>query len=112
MCLRRTLPCSRSEANFSRTRLELPISFGPTVSAFESIQELQLNDTNMKWPDFLALEQSFPRLLHAEMGFNALCSLGHSQSVGTNASLRSLNLDSNLLCNWNDVTGMVLAHSS
>jgi hypothetical protein len=97
---------------FSRTRLQIPTNFSPLPSAFASIRELQLNDTRLTWQEYVSLERFFPRISHVEMGFNRLSALGEPSNEGTNATLRTLNLDSNVLSDWDQVCCVVNLHPS
>jgi hypothetical protein len=84
----------------------------PVSHAFASIQELQLNDTRLVWQDYLRIEQLFPKLAHAEMGFNGLRSLQRPEPGTVNKSLQTLNMDSNLIDQWVDICTVVETHEA
>jgi hypothetical protein len=81
--------------------------------AFVSLRELQLNDTGLDWRGYSHIEQYMTRLEHVEMGFNYLRQLNDGLLPREkNASVETLNLDSNELSSWLDVCAMAQSHEA
>ncbi|KXN92190.1 Tubulin-specific chaperone E [Leucoagaricus sp. SymC.cos] len=72
---------------------------------FNSLAELRLSNTLMKWKDILAVVACMPKLRDLECGYNKLtdASFDLDGHLNLTTSVQTLNLDSNQICGWTSV---------
>lgn len=95
---------------YSRNRLQIP-SPENSALAFEQLIELHLNDTLLSWVELRVIMMSTPRLQTVEFGYNHLTRLSDQQSVidvPPFSVLQTINLDSNLLSDWEHVSSVLI----
>ncbi|ORY66787.1 hypothetical protein BCR35DRAFT_181638 [Leucosporidium creatinivorum] len=83
----------------------------PTLLAgFERLTTLNLNRTLMDWNELLLLSPSLPELQELQLGDNELASLSAETSPTEPLlpSLKTLNLDTNKLTNWDEIVASLL----
>jgi hypothetical protein len=87
---------------------------GLVPGCFDSIKSLALNGTLLSWKSMLELAVHFPNLTELHFGFNELSVLEDESTEPlkniTFPNLRLLNLESNHLKSWNEVSDLTQRH--
>ncbi|KAI0333552.1 hypothetical protein GY45DRAFT_1296987 [Cubamyces sp. BRFM 1775] len=95
--------------SLNQNRLRPPQLLRPGTTAFQRLEDLQLNGTLTTWDEFRTILIYLPSLRTIELGYNRLQNLVTEQDPqgsprgGTNATLHSVNLDSNNLDSFGDI---------
>ncbi|KAI8832870.1 hypothetical protein BC829DRAFT_408316 [Chytridium lagenaria] len=91
--------------------VNFPPYFDPCASiptgSFTNIKVLALNNTGIPWSEIeTVVAPNFPNLQELHLGFNAMESFGPLQPSSTSlfSNLLLLNLESNLLSSWSDIS--------
>ncbi|KAI8989734.1 hypothetical protein BD414DRAFT_414676 [Trametes punicea] len=103
--------------NQNRLRPLERLSCGTT--AFQKLEELQLNATLMTWEDFLSILEYMPSLRVVELGYNRLHTLHQETTPGIqhrhrrhHRAVESVNFDGNFLDSFADVCAAMRVFSS
>ncbi|KAJ3101220.1 hypothetical protein HDU97_001571 [Phlyctochytrium planicorne] len=100
-----------SERSLAST-INFPMNFDPfaaiPVSAFANIKVLALNYTGIPWEEIeVAVAPNFPCLEELHLGFNNLKSVKTTATQSILPQLRLLNLESNLISSWSDISSLL-----
>ena len=75
----------------------------PIPGAFSQLFDLRIDGTGIGWSEMLALAGNLPRLESLQMGSNGMSRLDGTHTVSRMSRLKLLNLDGNVLDDWQDV---------
>ncbi|UZJ51852.1 hypothetical protein CBS101457_001172 [Exobasidium rhododendri] len=81
----------------------------PLPHAFLRLSDLRMDGTRVEWHEIMALSSCFPCLENLQMGTNHLTRLGGARLSARFGQLRFLNLEGNLLDDWQDVWTSMIA---